>query len=498
MHGLKGEGGDRSPKRHGATHQPMASRTKNRPAPRKPPAVSSKKAAPLEVRLAELAKASWTQLRADHPDERFYFYALYTTDDGAYVVPTAWGEKALRSAVKGAHAARSKDGLAELERGLRFSAPDSPYHEVHAEGFSPLPAGSRLLRACSAALKLLDAEGFFGRGRARGQVVVNVVFGDMSDEQWLEHAEALNPKASTDWARESLHIVEPQGDVRSFGGRAYQATAVSLSSDGARLAYSGSGGDVTVLALKKPPKTVLTKRRSGEHWASVLSPDGRTLYLGDRDGIHTLDVATGEKALFAHSGKPLFLAISDDGRRLAASGWDEPVAVYETDTRKRLLRFGKVRPAGLAFSPGGTHLAVAVPTSRLTILDLEATTKAGERPLDPECDETPVAWTRDGNTLAVVSPSDGGIVFLTWPGLEKAGAASVSGAVGALSFAPSGRRLAACVDSDLVVFDRAGREVGRGSGKQEELCACVMTTDEEALAVGRDVNVGPAVLALTL
>jgi hypothetical protein len=59
---------------------------------------------------------------------------------------------------------------------------------------SPRP-GRPLHEACFAALSQLDREGVFGQGAERDRVIVNVVYGDMSDERWLAHAERLNPKA---------------------------------------------------------------------------------------------------------------------------------------------------------------------------------------------------------------------------------------------------------------------------------------------------------------
>ncbi|MBX3252229.1 MAG: hypothetical protein KF901_33965 [Myxococcales bacterium] len=50
----------------------------------------------------------------------------------------------------------------------------------------------------------------------------------------------------------------------------------------------------------------------------------------------------------------------------------------------------------------------------------------------------------------------------------------------------------------LIVLDREGRELARGTGTQERLACCAFATEDSALAAGRDVNRGPALLSLAI
>ena len=45
--------------------------------------------------LAAAAAKVFEALRDAHRDETFYFFALYTTEDGSYAGATAWSEEAL-------------------------------------------------------------------------------------------------------------------------------------------------------------------------------------------------------------------------------------------------------------------------------------------------------------------------------------------------------------------------------------------------------------------
>jgi hypothetical protein len=130
-----------------------------------------------------------------------------------------------------------------LARDLRFSATDSPYHDTRS--------------------------GYFGSGAARANVIVNVVYGDMSDEQWLAHAERLNPAGAVESALPFLRLHLPSGAVSRWGRGPYQVNALSLSSDRSIVAYSGSGGEVGVLRVTDR-KAIYEKRRKGEHWGQRL------------------------------------------------------------------------------------------------------------------------------------------------------------------------------------------------------------------------------------
>ncbi|MBX3252228.1 MAG: DUF4303 domain-containing protein [Myxococcales bacterium] len=357
--------------------------------------------------LAIAARAAFTAIRNDAPEDLFYFFALYTTEDGSYVCATAWSEEALARVVVTYRKRDARRSVDEHTRALRFSAPDSPFHETHSEGFARFQSGKALHDACFDALRELERDGFFGCGAARSKVIVNVVYGDMSDEQWLEHAERLNPRGAVERALPYLHLHRATGRVEAWGAHAYQVNGLSLSTNHT-IAYSGSGGEVGVLdvATRRP---IFERKRTGEHWACALSPDATRLYLGDRDAILILDPEKGAATSFAKTGKPATLAIAPDGSRLAASSFESPLRVFDTMSRQELWEDETIRKASIAFSPDGKWLAAATLRAENgksigSVACFDAATgrvrwSASLGPAYTSC----VAWTPEGSDLLVAT-----------------------------------------------------------------------------------------------
>ncbi|WP_327003259.1 DUF4303 domain-containing protein [Dactylosporangium sp. NBC_01737] len=140
-------------------------------------------------------------MRELHPGESFYCYALYTDACATYILPTCCSEEGLRRTAGAAPAAE-----------VRWSPPDWPCHLLGEEHFHDVlelldsrgdpwqrdedafdaEVGARF-EACFRALAVLDAEGVFGRGAAREQVIVTVLQGDQSNRSRLDNARRLNP-----------------------------------------------------------------------------------------------------------------------------------------------------------------------------------------------------------------------------------------------------------------------------------------------------------------
>lgn len=435
--------------------------------------------------LTAAARAAFTAIKADAPKDRFYFYALYTTVNGSYVGATAWSEEALARVVK-ASASSGKRTPEELARALRFSAPDSPFHDTHDEPFAGLAPGKKLHDACFDTMRELDFEGFFGSGAPRSKVLINVVYGDMSDERWLEHANRLNSRAAIARVMPYLRLHRPTGKVEAWGAKAYQVNALSLSADRSRVAYSGSGGEVGILetATRIP---IYEGKRAGEHWACALDPDGARLFLGDRDAIVVLDPRSPNTppVRFARMGKPSALAITD--AHLAASSWSAALRVFDKADGKKLWEDGSFRRAAIAFSPDGAWLAAA-DDSKVACFE-SATGALRWSGAHEGTDRHGLAWASDERLVA------GGDLLAATTG-KRLRALSWSGPIGAVAVSPGGDRLALTSKEVLVVLDEDGRELARGTGTQEQLIACAFLDDATAVAAGRDVNRGPALVTL--
>jgi WD40 repeat protein len=204
-----------------------------------------------------------------------------------------------------------------------------------------------------------------------------------------------------------------------------------------------------------------------------------------------------------------------DGRQLAVSTWDAPLAVFDLASGKALWkvpRFGKVKAA---FSPCGRWLATAAAVrgstewlSSVWCFDASTGHEMWSAPLGRGSDAS-IAWAPEGETLlgaasewayspdgdhsgtaslAFLSPEDGRrIQEVPW-----------QSGIDAVAVAPSGARIALCSKVAIVVLDRYGAELARGTGGQESLVACVFIDEEDIVAVGRDVNSGPALLSLSV
>jgi hypothetical protein len=174
----------------------------------------------LETTMRDELRAAWATLRGQHPGERFYSFGLYTTDLAEYLSVTASTEEGLTEVTQRYVTASGGDPDAQ-RTALRWNPCDSP---LHIEGEALLPETGRLRRAgpdpCGdtpeaddanamifdvaiQALRQLDADGVFGQGHERAQLVLGIWKGDQSDEERIEFASLLNPRAVAErFARE--------------------------------------------------------------------------------------------------------------------------------------------------------------------------------------------------------------------------------------------------------------------------------------------------------
>lgn len=191
----------------------------------------------LQSTLRDELRVAWFKLREAHAQEQIYGFGVFTTDSASYLMVTAFSEAGLDAAVTKSLARKQGKGKdpALQRRSLRWSAADSPLHEV---GSQLLPKSDKIVQDLDfegrwhqdddagdddddddddfefdeeaelqdpevaevfqvivQVLRELDQEGAFGTGAERERVVLSVWEGDQSNMSRYEYAKRLNPAA---------------------------------------------------------------------------------------------------------------------------------------------------------------------------------------------------------------------------------------------------------------------------------------------------------------
>ena len=135
------------------------------------------------------------------------------------------------------------------------------------------------------ALKALDTEGFFGRGKERQRVTLLVAMGDQETKLLLKCAQQLNPTiVYREFAK--AFPTETAGKFKSIGSRnVYETRAVALSRNGKLLACpaSSTGGSPYVFGFELPSRREILKlsvRDLVSLSALAAAPDGASIFAG--------------------------------------------------------------------------------------------------------------------------------------------------------------------------------------------------------------------------
>ncbi|HXF11497.1 MAG TPA: DUF4303 domain-containing protein, partial [Desulfuromonadaceae bacterium] len=144
-----------------------------------------------------------------HPDHQPYAFALYGVEGGAGFTPHVLTEESLTQVAARYLKEGHHDTLDEARKALRYSVADSP---LFSELEDKLPSVESLLKphqkflrdeetagykliagAAMSALKALDKENLFGRGKQRERLLLIIITEDTEEDWTKPSARQLNP-----------------------------------------------------------------------------------------------------------------------------------------------------------------------------------------------------------------------------------------------------------------------------------------------------------------
>ncbi|QDU23208.1 WD40 repeat domain-containing protein [Urbifossiella limnaea] len=215
-------------------------------------------------------------------------------------------------------------------------------------------------------------------------------------------------------------------------------------------------------AIESEPPESATLPHSNSVVGLAFTPDGGTLVTSDNDSIRLWDVASRRETATLKNGKSGAkpVAVSRDGKLIAAGNWDATVRLWDRATGMELATLtGHTGPVlTVAFSPDGSLLASGGRgkqwggAAEVKLWNLRDRTEAGALPgvADPL---GRLAFSPDGKTLAVGDVR--GNLFL-WDAASKKVTSPLKGqrSVSCVVWSPDGSRLVSG-GSDLRVWEPA-------------------------------------------
>jgi WD40 repeat protein/serine/threonine protein kinase len=248
-------------------------------------------------------------------------------------------------------------------------------------------------------------------------------------------------------------------------------SSVAFHPSGTRVASVGADHRVKVWDIANPTGPPVFNRPCdaihlyGTAYAAAFSPDGSQLAAGSAGVVNLWDWSNDRilHTLPGHEKRPISVAFSRDGQRLASGDWLGAVRLWDTTTGRLVRTLTETQEthhpvSALAFGPDGKRLATASFRCRVDLWDTATGELIRSLPHSWRGLVLGVAFSRDGFRIASAGEEKMVHVWDAATGREVLTLRGHTGNCGCVAFSPDGHRLAsASTDGTIRVWDATPR-----------------------------------------
>jgi WD40 repeat protein/tetratricopeptide (TPR) repeat protein len=304
------------------------------------------------------------------------------------------------------------------------------------------------------------------------------------DSQWL--ASASHDQTVRLWKRADQQRTSPLLSQRRL------VTAADWGPDGRRLVCAGADRVVRLWDVESGREVAAYRGLATPAWKASLDRDGQRVALaegwdeGASRAVSIWDVKTGRVTALTGHGNPVrALSWSPDGQRLATSGYNFTVRLWDPSTGRQVhtLRGHTQVVSALSWSPDSRRLASAGDDSAVKVWDANKGREIASLTGFTGGVST-LCWSPDGNRLASLGSDQ---VIKLWDMRSRRETVTLRGhtaLVSGLTWSPDSRRLASgSADGTVKIWDVVtGRETFSLRGHSAAVMTLVWSRDGRRLA----------------